>query len=133
MNKKWLFLLLTICFALPAQADIFKCKDGKGKITYQQSPCPHTMAGKVAPQQDPYLADQISAQNRAEQMKRMVRQNEVNEAARREQGAAARNNQRQSALEQEQTIGKRNTKSSPPDRDVGACMADCASEQGICI
>lgn len=137
MSKKWLFLLLTIFLALPAQADIFKCKNGKGKITYQQSPCPDTMVGKVAPEQDAYLEDQIRAQNRTEQMKKMVRLNEATEAARRERGAAARRewaeNQRRSALGQDQTNGNGNIKSSPPGRDVGLCMADCSNEQGICI
>lgn len=86
MSNKWLSLCVSTFFlALPAQAEIFKCKNEKGKISYEQSPCPDTMVGKVAPQRDPSLEDQIDAHNRAERMKEQVRQKEAAEAARRQQ------------------------------------------------
>jgi hypothetical protein len=94
VSKKSLFLIWTLFFVVPAQADIFKCKNGKGKITYQQSPCSDTTVGTVAREQDADLEDQIRAQMRVEQMKEGIRLNEATEAARRQQNIPARTRER---------------------------------------
>lgn len=95
----------TIFFALQAHADIFKCKDGKGKITYQETPCSTTTVGKMGYVPDMSLEDQARAQSRANEQKNMVRQISAAEEAERQQGEAARrqwvNNERNFALEQE--------------------------------
>lgn len=107
MNKKLAPLALGLLsfFALQAHAEIFKCKDGKGKIAYQETPCLTTTVGKMGYVPDLPLEDQIRAQSRANEQKNMVRQIEATEEARRRQGEVARSlnaeNQRQFALEQE--------------------------------
>lgn len=35
---KWIIIAATL-LSVPAHAEMFKCKDGSGKVTYQESPC----------------------------------------------------------------------------------------------
>ena len=102
---KILLIASTIFFASQANAEIFKCKDGKGKIAYQETPCQTKTVGKISNVPDASLEDQASAHARGNQDKYMVRQREAAEEARRQQGEAARrqyaDDRRNVALEQE--------------------------------
>ena len=45
MTQTWLLLVLAV-LAIPAHADLYKCKGTDGKLTYQDTPCPE--AGEAA-------------------------------------------------------------------------------------
>ena len=106
---KQLLVASTIFFALQAHAEIFKCKDGKGKIAYQETPCQTKTVGKMGNIPDMSLDDQARAQARANEQKNMVRQMDAAEDAKRQEGETARrqwsenqrNLERNLALEQE--------------------------------
>lgn len=44
---KHLLMLSAMFLAFQAQAEIYKCKDGDGKISYQGTPCVNGMIGKL--------------------------------------------------------------------------------------
>ena len=50
-------LLLSLAFTSPATAQVFKCTDSTGKVSYSQSPCPrNTKSATVAPAPAPAAA-----------------------------------------------------------------------------
>jgi hypothetical protein len=54
-------MVSAIFFACQAHADAYKCKDDKGKISYQGTPCATDTVGRVNKVSDAPLSDQIRA------------------------------------------------------------------------
>jgi hypothetical protein len=87
--------LLALLFALPAHADVFKCKNAQGKIEYSDKPCEYE-AKPI----------NVTAPRFGNTPKPASRQMEI-EAAHNQQAASA-SEQMQAALSQAETIANQN-------------------------
>ncbi len=85
---KYLLMLSTFLLTFQAHAEIFVCKDGKGRITYQEKPCLTIMVNKLKNIPDAPIEDQILAQNRINKANEMYRQREAKAEVERQQQAA---------------------------------------------
>lgn len=65
---KRLIILSAIIFTCQAQAEIYKCKDDYGIISYQDTPCTKGMMGKLNKAQEASEEDQIRARNQLNRM-----------------------------------------------------------------
>jgi len=61
---KQLLMLAAIFLAFQAHAEIYKCKNDKGQITYQQTTCQAATVGKINKVPDVPIEEQMRAQNR---------------------------------------------------------------------
>lgn len=116
-----------------ASADIHKCKDKKGKITYSTNPCSNTDAqlpvgGIINYENSPEGRQDAAIRKSAAEVLRAKDENDI------------KLYEKNRALEKRYIPTNRNyvrpqisPQVSAPDKDVGLCMGDCASEQGICI
>lgn len=59
-----IYLLFVMFFAFQAHAEVFKCKDTKNKITYQNNPCLTSTVGKIRKDADIPEEDRMRAQER---------------------------------------------------------------------
>ena len=101
MNKILLALLTTSLFALPAQAEIYKCRLPNGKTEISNSPCP-TGSGTLTVRPDDTVPEQnrLQAERDAERMRSYV---DKREAAQRAEELAERERlagERQAAAQQ---------------------------------
>lgn len=67
-NKFYIFFVLAI-FANQAEAEVFKCKDNKGKIIYQEHACQNETIDKLKIMPGPPIEEQIRAQAREDKMR----------------------------------------------------------------
>lgn len=67
-NKFFIFFVLAI-FANQAIAEIFKCKNDKGKISYQEHPCQKETIDKLKIMPGPPIEEQIRAQAKVDKMR----------------------------------------------------------------
>lgn len=74
--KLWV-LMAAALLAMPAAADIYKCKDAEGRISYQNMPCTGTMLGKVKPAPAVSADEQQRAQERLQRMQEANRQHDI--------------------------------------------------------
>lgn len=74
---KWLLMISAIFLAFQAQAEIFKCKNDNGKITYQGTPCLSGTAGKIDKPPEVPIDEQSRAQSRLDNIKEQDRQDEA--------------------------------------------------------
>ena len=58
-----LLMIFAIFFAFQAHAEIFKCKNDNGKITYQGTPCVSRTVGKINKASDVPIGEQIRAKD----------------------------------------------------------------------
>lgn len=127
-----LVVALAILGILPsmASADIHKCKDAKGKITYSNSPC------QAAAAQLP-VGGNINYENSPEGKQDAATRRSAAEVLRDKDENDMKLYEKIRALEKRPIPTNRNyvspQRENPPSKDVGQCMGDCASEQGICI
>jgi hypothetical protein len=49
MNRRTLLCALAICACAPAWAQINKCVDARGRVSYQEQPCPGARIERVSP------------------------------------------------------------------------------------
>lgn len=111
---KQLLMISAIFLTFQAQAEIFKCKNDNGKITYQGTPCLTGTVGKVNKAPDVPIEEQTRAQSRLNNMKEMDRQHEAatkleqqQEENARKQEAKELENRRVEALERQATAAER--------------------------
>ena len=69
--RRWV-MLSAVVLTFQAQAEIYKCKDAEGKISYQGTPCPTGMVGTIKP------PPAVSEENRKHAHERLERMNEKN-------------------------------------------------------
>ena len=67
-NKLYIFFVLVI-FANQATAEIFKCKNDKGKISYQSQPCQKETMGKLSILPSPPIEEQLRAQAKVDKIR----------------------------------------------------------------
>lgn len=117
-----LAVVVVMAIASNALAEIHKCKDAKGKITYSSTPCP-AQAAKLP-------VDKIINYENSPQGKEGA-------AALRIQGEALREKNANDLRLWEEINSPKKTfipkKSASPHRDPGPCLGDCGSEQGMCV
>ena len=82
---KYCLLLLTALAAMPAAADIYKCREADGSIVYQGTPCTGTELGKVQEPPPVSAEEQRQAQERLRQMQDASRQLDLLRAQERQQ------------------------------------------------
>ena len=74
---KQLLMISAIFLTFQAQAEIFKCKNDNGKITYQGTPCLSGTVGKIDKAPDVPIEVSIRVQARLNNIKEQDRQNET--------------------------------------------------------
>lgn len=116
-------------------AEIYKCKEAKGKITYSNSPCQSQdvklSVDKGIQYWDSAEGKRNAAINKPKAEAQKIRQEEAVEFFRK-----LRNMEHSSIQVEHIRVSPPSVSppsASPPGRDIGLCMGDCASEQGICI
>lgn len=77
LNMKQLLMLAAIFLAFQAHAEIYKCKNDKGQLTYQQTTCQAATVGKINKVPDVPIEEQIRAQERTSNIVEANRQKEV--------------------------------------------------------
>jgi phage protein D len=94
-----LFVMVSATFlTFAAHAEIFKCKDDKGRMTYQETPCLTATVKKLSNVPDAPIEDQIRTQARTNKILEMDRQKRAAEEAERRQEVE---NEKRLVLEQE--------------------------------
>lgn len=77
INMKYLLIVIAFFFNTEANAQVYKCKNEKGKITYQSSPCQNETGKKVLILSGPTKEEQMIEQARvAEIQARRAEENE---------------------------------------------------------
>jgi hypothetical protein len=74
--KRWIMLTAAL-LAFQAEAEIYKCSDAEGKITYQGAPCQSRTVGKVKEAPAVPEEDRKLAQGRLDRMIEMNRQRDI--------------------------------------------------------
>lgn len=91
-------MLFAMLLTFQAHAEVFKCKDAKNKITYQNSPCLITTVGKIRKDAAIPEEDRMRAQDRLDKDIETERQKRAEQQARRLQNEE---NAKKYELEQE--------------------------------
>jgi hypothetical protein len=88
--KRWI-IFSAVFLAFQAEAEIYKCRDAKGNITYQGTPCPNGMVGKIEPAPPVLEGNRQRAQERMDRIIEMSRQQDIaREQTRRQKEEQAR-------------------------------------------
>ena len=88
--KRWCVLSAAL-LALQAEADIYKCSDAEGNITYQTAPCQTRTLGTV---KEPPPVSEQERQRAQEQLDRMVEESRQHDVARERERKALEEQQR---------------------------------------
>jgi hypothetical protein len=91
---KTLFFILMLAIPLPGLADIYKCKDARQVVVYQDTPCTTRMIGTVKPVPTPSDKDVAEARRNLD---RLLQENRYYEQLRQQE--MARNQEHQRFLE----------------------------------
>jgi|APLak6261699311_1056244.scaffolds.fasta_scaffold11885_1 type IV secretory pathway VirB10-like protein len=67
-NMKYLLIVIAFFFNAEAKAQVYKCKNEKGKITYQSSPCQNDTGGKLWIMPGPPIEEQMREQAKVAEM-----------------------------------------------------------------
>lgn len=95
--KRWI-MFSAVFLASQAEAEIYKCRDAKGNITYQGTPCPNGMVGKIEPAPPVLEGNRQRAQERMDRIIEMSRQQDIA----REQARQQKEEQARQIAEQEE-------------------------------
>lgn len=74
---KYRVLMMTALLATPAAADIYKCKDAEGRISYQNMPCAGATLGRVKEAPPVSLEAQKQAQENLQRLQEINRQHDI--------------------------------------------------------
>lgn len=88
---KTLFFILMLAIPLPGLADIYKCKDARQVVVYQDTPCTTRMIGTVKPVPTPSDKDVAEARR---SLDRLLQENRYYEQLRQQEMARKQEHQR---------------------------------------
>lgn len=137
---------LAYLLLLPGEslADIYKCKDAKGKVQYSDTRCPAAVTTGISNNPSPTVSPNTRSNPNERVLDIYIQEAIANKEYKRaaslavtpaqfEMIRAARERDAKAEYSRANQPSVRPPIASPPARDIGQCMGDCGSEQGICI
>jgi hypothetical protein len=129
------FAALACLVLLPGEslAEIYKCKDAKGKVQYSDTQCPAAIKTDISNNPSPAVSPNTHSSPNERILSIYIQEAIANKEYKRAASLAVTPAQFAMIREaQERDAKAKSNYASPPGRDIGQCMGDCASEQGIC-